>query len=473
MIPRFLRSGLLAALACVAANVPASTQPLAKILLIAGEPSHGPGEHRFPDGCALLARALNESGLAVWAETKLGWPGDDALAAAKSVVLYSDGLDRHVAAGRAAALRSYFSAGKGLAVLHFALEPARGELADFLLEMIGGRFEVDWSVNPVWKLQQPKIGSHEVTRGVNPFEIDDEWYYHLRFRESAVPVLQAVAPESSLGQDGPRSGNPAVRAAVARREPQTLGWVDEREGRRAFGFTGGHYHRNWANDNFRRLVLNGIAWTAGVIVPATGVKSAVAPIPRYPTIDEAIARGDLDDVRKHVAIDAKRVHRAPEAAMGPLHQAILRNRTEIATFLLESGADPSAPDRSDRTPLHLAVERGNLKMVEILMSQKARPNERDKMGWTPLHHAAAKDRVEIARALLKGGANPMTLSERGGTALHEAAASGGAEMIKLLLEHRIDPAIVSKLGVTALDIAREFKNEVAIAALTPITPAKK
>src|SRR5262245_14441094 len=122
MIPRPLRPVLLATLACVATSVTASTQPLAKILLIAGEPSHGPGEHRFPDGCALLAKALNESGLAVWAETKLGWPGDDALAAAKSVVLYSDGLDRHVAAGKAGALRSYFSTGKGLAVLHFALE---------------------------------------------------------------------------------------------------------------------------------------------------------------------------------------------------------------------------------------------------------------------------------------------------------------------------------------------------------------
>ena len=29
------------------------------VLLIAGEPSHGPGEHRFPEGCKLLAAALN------------------------------------------------------------------------------------------------------------------------------------------------------------------------------------------------------------------------------------------------------------------------------------------------------------------------------------------------------------------------------------------------------------------------------
>ena len=37
----------------------------------------------------------------------------------------------------------------------------------------------------------------------------------------------------------------------------------------------------------------------------------------------------------------------------------------------------------------------------------------------------------------------------------------------------VDPKVVSKLGVTALDIAREFKNEAAIALLAPLTPARK
>ncbi|MDO8538800.1 MAG: ankyrin repeat domain-containing protein [Opitutaceae bacterium] len=443
------------------------------VLLVAGEPSHGPGEHRFPDGCTLLASALNASGLPVRAEVSLGWPDDAKLAAASSIVLYSDGLDRHVAEGKVAQLRRHVGAKKGLAVLHFALEPSRGELSDFLLEAIGGRFEEGWSVNPVWKLEQPKLARHAVTRGVAPFALDDEWYYHLRFRSGATPVLQALAPGGTLGQDGPRSGNPAVRAALAKGEPQTLGWVFEAGGARTFGFTGGHYHRNWSDDNFRKLVLNGILWTAGLEVPPQGVSSKVAPMPRHPTIDEAIARGDLDDVRLHWSIDSKRIKKAPEAAMSPLHNAILRNRNEIAALLIEKGADVNEPDRSQRTPLHLAVERGNVALVETLLVQKAKPNERDRMGWTPLHHAAAKDKVAIARALLKGGANPMTLSERGGTPLHEAAASGGAEMIQLFLDRKVDPAVVSKLGVTALDIAREYKNEVAIKMLEPITPKKK
>ena len=190
--------------------------------------------------------------------------------------------------------------------------------------------------------------------------------------------------------------------------------------------------------------------------------------PRYPTIDEAIARGDLADVRAHVAGDPEIAPRPRERGL-PLHQAILRNKTEIALFLLESGASVDAPDRTARTPLHLAVERGNVALVTALLERKARPNERDGIGWTPLHHAAAENKVAVARALLAGGADFKTLSERGGTPLHEAAVSGGGEMIRLLLGAGVDPAVVSKTGVTALDIAREFKNEAAIAVLSPGT----
>ena len=40
-------------------------------------------------------------------------------------------------------------------------------------------------------------------------------------------------------------------------------WVYERpDGGRGFGFTGGHFHANWANDDQRKLVLNAILWLA-------------------------------------------------------------------------------------------------------------------------------------------------------------------------------------------------------------------
>ena len=67
-----------------------------------------------------------------------------------------------------------------------------------------------------------------------------------------------------------------MREAVKRGEPQIVAWAYERpDGGRGFGFTGGHYHRNWGNDDFRKLVLNAILWTAKVEVPAGGVECKV------------------------------------------------------------------------------------------------------------------------------------------------------------------------------------------------------
>jgi type 1 glutamine amidotransferase len=76
--------------------------------------------------------------------------------------------------------------------------------------------------------------------------------------------------------DGPHEGNPAVREAVKRGELQVMAWACERQdGGRGFGFTGGHYHHNWGNDDVRKLVLNAILWTAKVEVPAAGVACQV------------------------------------------------------------------------------------------------------------------------------------------------------------------------------------------------------
>jgi ankyrin repeat protein len=182
-----------------------------------------------------------------------------------------------------------------------------------------------------------------------------------------------------------------------------------------------------------------------------------AESPVHATIDEAIARGDVDDVKRHLQRDPGLV-RGKEAKLAPLHQAILRRQAKIVALLLEQGADANAPDNSARTPVHLAVERGDAAVLKMLLARKPELMRRDKGGWTPLHHAAAKGRAEIATLLLDAGAQPNFLSELGGTALHEAAAAGSIEVAKLLLARGVDPSIRSKPGVTALDLAREYKH---------------
>src|SRR5690606_35018322 len=128
------------------------------------------------------------------------------------------------------------------------------------LDWVGGYFETHWSVNPHWVMELTELLEHPITRGVVPYTIDDEWYYHMRFREGmrgVTPILTALLSPSSLERpDGPHSGNPHVRAAVLeRKEPQHMAWAVEREdGGRGFGFTGGHWHWNWGHPMQRKLV---------------------------------------------------------------------------------------------------------------------------------------------------------------------------------------------------------------------------
>src|SRR4030065_964920 len=87
-------------------------------------------------------------------------------------------------------------------------------------------------------------------------------------------MVQNSVPSVSSREnsDDPHGVNPTVRAR--RGIPEHVAWAYVRaNGGRGFGFTGGHWHWSWASDSFRTLVLNGIAWTAGLEIPAQGVPS--------------------------------------------------------------------------------------------------------------------------------------------------------------------------------------------------------
>lgn len=208
-----------------------------------------------------------------------GWPEDESvLDDADAIVLYCDGAGGHPALPHRETLASLMDRGVGLACLHFAVEVPAGQSGDDFLNWIGGYFELGWSVNPHWIARFDPLPDHPITHGVEPFAINDEWYYHMRFRpekKDVTPILTAVPPASTLSRpDGPRSGNPEVRQAVDAGHPQHVAWAFERpDGGRGFGFTGGHVHWNWGDDNFRKVVLNAIVWIAGGDVPPQGVPS--------------------------------------------------------------------------------------------------------------------------------------------------------------------------------------------------------
>ena len=251
-----------------------------KIVFLAGPPSHGPGDHEHRAGCLLLKSCLDKTPGIVSEVYSNGWPQnpESAFAGASTVVIYSDGGGGHpfLQAERLKTVGDLMKRGVGLVVLHYAVEATKEKGEKEFLDWIGGCFETDWSVNPTWSAEFKVLPTHPMTRGVKPFSINDEWYFHMRFREGmmgVLPILQAVAPASTMDRaDGPHEGNPAVREAVKHGKPQVMAWACERaDGGRGFGFTGGHFHHNWSNDDVRKLVLNAILWTAKVEVPAGGV----------------------------------------------------------------------------------------------------------------------------------------------------------------------------------------------------------
>lgn len=254
-----------------------------KIVFVAGNPSHAPGDHEHRAGSLLLQKCLANVPNLQTVVVSNGFPSDPSVFdGASAIVIYADGGGGHpaVQGDNLKTLDKYMDQGVGLVCLHYGVEVPKDKGGKEFLDWIGGYFETNWSVNPTWTAYFKQLPKHPVTRGVEPFAIYDEWYFHMRFREDmtgVTPLLTTIAPESTMDRpDGEHSGNPAVRAAVKNGEPQTVSWAATRQNNgRGFGFTGAHYHRNWGNDNFRKLVLNAILWTAHMEVPEGGVKSTV------------------------------------------------------------------------------------------------------------------------------------------------------------------------------------------------------
>jgi type 1 glutamine amidotransferase len=256
-----------------------------KVVFIAGKLSHGPGEHEHRAGCLLLKSCLDGVPGVTSVVYSNGWPDNPAAAfeGASTIVIYSDGGGGHpfLQGDHLKTIGELMKKGVGLTAIHYAVEPTIENGEKEFLDWIGGCFEINRSVNPTWTADFKELPKHPITSGVNPFKIYDEWYFYMRFRDGmagVTPILNAVAPESTMRRnDGTHEGNPTVRESVKKGEMQHMAWAAERpDGGRGFGFTGAHYHKNWGNDDFRKLVLNAILWTAKADVPKDGVQSKVA-----------------------------------------------------------------------------------------------------------------------------------------------------------------------------------------------------
>jgi hypothetical protein len=282
------------ALLLVAFSWTASADEPKTLLLIAGKPSHPPRMHEFNAGVQLLAKCLRDVP-GIKTEVVLnGWPKDERLLdAADAVVFYMDGGGKHEVVqekGRRLELVERLAKkGVGIGCMHYGVEVVPDQAGEEFRRWIGGHYEHMFSCNPIWEPRFAAFLDHPIARGVKPFSIKDEWYFNMRFLggipgnkpaeiEGAkfTPILVAAPSEEVRGGPYvyPKGPYPHIQADKGRAEAML--WAVERpDGGRGFGFTGGHFHDNWANADFRKTVLNALVWVAKAEVPQGGVESTV------------------------------------------------------------------------------------------------------------------------------------------------------------------------------------------------------
>jgi type 1 glutamine amidotransferase len=264
----------------------ASAGPRARVLIIVGPTNHPPGTHEIAASGRLLKYCTEHmAGLpGVQADVLYAWPLDEATRdGASTVILLGDtfpamrlpGAQRNLAQ-----LGAMMARGCGIVCVHYSTGLRADDVADDgdhpLLHWTGGYFATKCkhhqSVAKVFPAAtiSPAASAHPVSRGWREFTLNDEPYYNNYFgrdRNRLMPGVTALAT-SMLPPESPQ------REIVA--------WsIERRDGGRGFGIVMPHFYRNWKNEDLRRFILNGVAWTAKLEVPLGGVGSTLPDLATF------------------------------------------------------------------------------------------------------------------------------------------------------------------------------------------------
>lgn len=234
-----------------------------KIAFIAGKKSHGPGEHEYKKALELLSHQLEKQ--VEFIDTKVhfdGWPtDDDALSDADAIVLYCDGSDHDernyplLWPNHLKTMQAQMERGAGLVCLHYSVFVPGQKAGKLFQQWIGGYFDYETGDTPnKWYskietrdyqvfLANPQ---HPISAGVTPFPVKEEFYFKMRFpddKKNIIPIATFDPEKKDWGK--------------------VVGWAIQRpDGGRGFGYTGGHFYKNFEDPNIQKLLLNAILWTA-------------------------------------------------------------------------------------------------------------------------------------------------------------------------------------------------------------------
>ncbi|WP_044278717.1 ankyrin repeat domain-containing protein [Myxococcus stipitatus] len=153
----------------------------------------------------------------------------------------------------------------------------------------------------------------------------------------------------------------------------------------------------------------------------------------------------------------------------PLHLAAAENRPDIATLLLDAGAEVDGQDAQTATALNFATAHTGdtaVTLVKLLIARGANVNHRwtQEPGDTVLTDLLNKDNneapsLEILRVLLKAGADPNVANDRKETPLMLSVDyHQQPELFEFLAKHGVEIDAVDLRGRTALMQAIQYTS---------------
>ncbi|XP_044307143.1 ankyrin repeat and SOCS box protein 14 isoform X2 [Varanus komodoensis] len=149
--------------------------------------------------------------------------------------------------------------------------------------------------------------------------------------------------------------------------------------------------------------------------------------------------------------------------------AIKHGSYEIASLLIQFGANINQQCVNKRTALHEAARLGLKDMVELLLCSRADPDPRSSYELTPLALAAQNGHTEILEILLRKGANILSQASDHASILFEAAGGGNPDSVSLLLEYGADANVPKHSGHLPIHRAAYKGHLLALQMLVPVT----
>jgi ankyrin repeat protein len=136
--------------------------------------------------------------------------------------------------------------------------------------------------------------------------------------------------------------------------------------------------------------------------------------------------------------------------------AVEQDNAEMATLLLEKGADVEQKDSQGRTALRMAAGTGKIQMADLLITHKAQVNSADHNGMTVLMAAAEDESPQMLTLLCSAGADVNARDNTGKTVLMVAVGRNSPEpdAVAVLLARGADAAVKDKHGNTALTLVQ-------------------